>query len=104
MNQPCPHTISYRNLPPSEPDSPLAVEWEFYRKEVGRLLAEGHAGRHVLIKSAEIIGIYNSHNEAVAEGHRRYLMQAFLVHEIQTEERVFRSTFRWRGWPRKLIK
>src|SRR5262249_34165712 len=104
MSQSGPNNISYRDLPPAQPGSQLAVEWDFYRQEVGRLLAEGHAGRHVLIKGAEIIGIYATHEEALSEGYRRFRGQAFLVHEIQAEERVPRSTFWWRGWPRKLIQ
>lgn|SRR5262245_54636716 len=104
MSQPSPNSISYRDLPPAEPDSPLAVEWDFYRHEVGRLLAEGHAGRHVLIKGAEIIGIFDTHLEALDEGYQRYHRQAFLVHEIQAVERVYLNTWRFRGWPRKLTQ
>ena len=104
MNEPRPNTISYRDLPASEPDSPLKVEWEFYRREVGRLLAEGNEGRHVLIKGEEIIGIFDTHLEASTEGSRRYFGQHYLVHQIQAEERVYRSTFWFRGWPRKLTQ
>jgi len=91
-----PNTISYRDLPPSTPDSPLRVEWEFYRKEVGRLLAEGHEGRHVLIKGEEILGIFETHLEASSEGSKRYFGQPHLVHEIQAEERVYRAGGWWR--------
>jgi hypothetical protein len=98
MNQPRPNTISYRDLRPAQPGSPLAVEWDFYRQEVGRLLAEGHTGRHVLIKGAEIIGIYDTHLEASAEGSRRFLGQDIFIHEIQAEERVYRAGGWWRPW------
>jgi hypothetical protein len=98
-------TISYRDLPPAEPGSQLAVEWDFYRQEVGRLLADGHAGKHVLIKGAEIIGIYETHEEALGEGYRRFSRhQPFLIHEIQAEERVYLNTWRFRGWPRKVTQ
>lgn len=98
MNQPCRNTISYRDLPPAQPDSSLAVEWDFYRQEVGRLLAEGHEGRHVLIKGAAIIGIYDTHLEASSAGSRRFFGQAHLVHQIQAEERVYRAGGWWRPW------
>ena len=35
-------TIHYTELPEDTPDSPLYQEWNTYRREVGRLLAEGH--------------------------------------------------------------
>jgi hypothetical protein len=98
MNQPCPNTISYRDLPPAQPGSPLAVECDFYRQEVGRLLAQGHAGRHVLIKGPELIGIYDTHEGALAEGYQRFRGQDFFVHEIQAEERVYRAGGWWRPW------
>src|SRR5437879_13162 len=34
-------TIHYTELPESEPDSPIRQEWNFYRRKVARLLAEG---------------------------------------------------------------
>lgn len=95
-------TISYRDLPPAQPGSPLAVEWDFYRQEVGRLLAEGHVGRHVLIKDAEIIGIYDTYQEASTEGSRRFCGQDVFIHQIEAEEPLIKCTFWWRGWPRKL--
>jgi hypothetical protein len=52
-------TISYTELPPARTDSPIASEWDFYRREVGRLLAEGHENRWVLIKGQEIVGIWD---------------------------------------------
>jgi hypothetical protein len=85
--------IHYTHLPPSSPGSPLHEEWEFYRREVGRLLAEGHEGRHVLIKGSEIIGIYDTRDEALAEGSRRYFLQRqpYLAHEIRELERLIVS-------------
>ena len=85
-----PPTIHYSELPEAKPDSPLYREWEFYRQEAVRLLAEGNAGRHVLIKDAQIIGIWDTHDEAAAAGYQRFLGQPFLVHQIQERERVLR--------------
>ena len=45
-----PPTIHYTELPAAQPDSQLYHEWNFYRREAGRLLAEGHEGHWVLIK------------------------------------------------------
>ena len=38
-------TIHWSELPPAEPGSPCAAEWETFRRELGRLLAEGHEGK-----------------------------------------------------------
>jgi hypothetical protein len=70
------------------------MEWDHYRGEVGQLLTESHAGRHVLILGTEMIGIWDTHEEAVAEGYRRFLGRPFLVHEIQVEEPILRGPFR----------
>jgi len=58
----CP-TIHYTELP-ADTSSPIAAEWNFYRQEAGRLLAEGHEGRWVLIKAERIIGIWGAHEAA----------------------------------------
>src|SRR5262249_5895198 len=80
-------------LPSSALDSPLHQEWEFYKREVGRLLAEGHEGRFVLIKCGEMIGLWETEDEARNEGARRYcaLRQPYLVHQIQEWEPLLYS-------------
>jgi hypothetical protein len=83
-----PLSISYTELPAAKPGSPLYREWETYRREAARLLAEGNAGRHILIKGTQIIGIWNTHDEAATAGYLRFLGRPFLVHEIQERERV----------------
>lgn len=95
MSQQEPRTIHYTELPASEPGTPLDVEWETYRREAGRLLAEGNEGRHVLIKGTEILGIWDSHEDALGEGYKRFLLQPFLVHQIQTRERLYRVRGYW---------
>jgi hypothetical protein len=90
MSNPDPWTIHYTELKPFPPGEPLAVEWSTYLREVSRLLAEGQEGRWVLIKGEEIIGIYDTHDEAAGQGYDRYLRQGFLIHQIQERERVIR--------------
>src|SRR5690348_1311625 len=67
-----PPTIHYTELPPSKPGSVLAEEWETYRREVGRLLVEGHEGRYVLIKDGQIIGIWNQREDAFATAYQKF--------------------------------
>jgi hypothetical protein len=92
-----PWTLHYSALPPSQPESALAVEWEFYRREVGRLLAEGHEGQWVLIKGEEILGFFDTRRAGVAEAYKRYPYprEPFLVHQILTTERVARVSWMW---------
>ena len=85
-----PPTIHYSELPPSKPGEALAEEWETYRREVGRLLAEGHEGRHILIKGDQIIGIWDREEDALATAYQKFLLQPFLVHQIQERERILR--------------
>jgi hypothetical protein len=74
----------------------LHVEGETYRREVACLLAEGYEGKHVLIKGDVIVGIYDTDQEAMAEGRRRFLMQPpFLVQQILTWEPVVRCLWRY---------
>ena len=44
----------------------MSQEWNFYRREVGRLLAEGQEGSWLLIKGDDIIGIWDTQEEAEA--------------------------------------
>jgi hypothetical protein len=90
MHSTHPETIHYTQLAPARQSSPLAAEWETYRREVGRLLAEGHEGKTVLIKGTTIIGVYDSWDAATQEGYRRYLREGFFVKMILTQEPLLR--------------
>ena len=93
-----PTTIHWTELPEDKAEGGNSTEWNFYRREVGRLLAEGHEGRWVLIKGEQIIGIWDTREEALRELNERYLMQAALVHQILTREPVFRGPIRCSLW------
>lgn len=86
-----PRSIHYTELPPAVPGSPLTTEWEFYRREVGLLLSEGRAGKWVLIKGEQVLGLFDSRWDAREEGLRRFLRQPFLVHQVQERERLLRT-------------
>ena len=85
------NTIPWTELPPADPNSPLAAEWETYRREVGRLLAEGQEGKHALIKDDQIIGIYETWDEAREAGLEKYLLQPHCVRPILSREPVIRG-------------
>lgn len=81
-------TIHYTELPPAKPGEEFAEEWETYRREVGRLLAEGNEGRYILIKGSQIIGIWDTQKEAFAVADQRLPLQSFFVHQIRERERL----------------
>jgi hypothetical protein len=90
-------TIHYTELPAPQPDSQLFQEWNFYRREVERLLAEGQEGRFLLIKGENIIGIWDTEEEAEAVALQNYLMQPCLIHQVRSREPLVRMSARfWR--------
>ncbi|VTU01594.1 unnamed protein product [Gemmataceae bacterium] len=93
-----PTTIHWSELQEAPANSPIRVEWDFYRREAGRQLAEGHEGRWLLVKGEEIIGIWDSREEAFAAANKRYLMQPRLVKQILTHEPILRGPSRLYLW------
>lgn len=93
-----PLTIRHTDLPFDSSGGPIAHEWNYYREVVGRLLSEGHEGRWVLIKGKEIIGIWDSEEEADGVRLEKFTLQPVLLKQIQTRERVFRGGGHDRRW------
>jgi hypothetical protein len=83
-------TIHYSELADARPDSPLYLEWNFYRREVGRLLAEGLEGKWVLIKGETIIGVWDTEAETNAVRLEKFLMQPVLMKQILEREPLLR--------------
>jgi hypothetical protein len=81
-----------------ETSGSLATEWNFYLREIGRLLAEGHEGRWLLIKGQEIIGIWDTYEEASTAAAERYSRQPVFVHRILEYEPLIRPSLRWYLW------
>jgi hypothetical protein len=84
-------TIPYTQLPPARPGSPLAAEWETYRREVGRLLAAGLEGKHALIHGDDIVGIFDTWDEAAQAGLEKFLLEPHMIHPILADEPVIRG-------------
>jgi hypothetical protein len=57
-----------------------------YCREVGRLLAEGHQGRYVLIKGDEIIDLFEDWTAARKAGLEQFHREPFFVHAIREVE------------------
>ena|ERR1700722_2726016 len=91
-------TLDCMELPEAKPDDPIGQEWNYYRREVGRLLDEGHEGRWILIKGEETIGIWNTQDEAHAVSLAKFLMQNCLIHQILRREPLIKMSWRFWGW------
>lgn len=67
----------------------LDTEMATYRRLKPELLADPvKAGKYVLIKGDELLGIYPSREEALEQGYERYLFEAFLVKQLVEVEPV----------------
>jgi hypothetical protein len=82
------HSIPCAHLRPAEPGSPLAAEWETYRREVGRLVAEGLEGKYALIPGDKIIDVYDSWETARQAGLQKFLLKPHMVRPILAREPV----------------
>jgi hypothetical protein len=83
-------TIPSTQLPDGPPDSPIATEWNFYRRILGRLLAEGYEGKWLLIKNEEVVGIWDTEAEADTVRLERFAMQPVLMKQILAREPILR--------------
>jgi hypothetical protein len=82
--------VHYTELPPAKPDEVFYQEWNTYRHEVGRLLAEGLQGRFVLIDGTEIVGIFETWEAARAIALTRSPSAPSFVHAIRAVEPYLR--------------
>jgi hypothetical protein len=81
--------VHYTELAPARSDSPTAQEWETYRREAGRLFAEGNEGRFVLIKGDRVNDFFATEEEAEFAGYQQFLLSAFLVQQVREYEPVY---------------
>jgi hypothetical protein len=64
----------------------LETEAETYRRELGRLLAEGHAERYALIKGNEIISIWDTQRDALQAGRDKFGLEDIAVVKIDERD------------------
>lgn len=60
----------------------LERERQFYNENISAWLQQ-HPGQFVLIKGEELAGIFNTMEEALAEGARRYGLAPFLLRRVE---------------------
>ncbi len=64
----------------------LGREFATYRRELPRLLAEGHAGRFALVHEDQILGIWDTQRAASQEGRRRFGLDPITVKKIDPRD------------------
>jgi hypothetical protein len=80
--------IHYTELPEEDESSPLHREWNTYRREVGRMLAEGHEGKVALIHRDTILGLFDSWVTASLEAERLRPLHPIMGQQIREREPV----------------
>ena len=90
MNDEVEATWPCEKLPEFAGHDVLRQEWSTYRREVARLVAEGHEGKAVMIKGDAVLGVFETWQAARAAGVRRFLREPFLVKVVHAAEPLLR--------------
>jgi hypothetical protein len=65
----------------------LDKEREYFKTHRADWLKK-HPGKFVLVKDEELIGVFNTQQEALIEGARRFGTDPFLVRQVEESEQV----------------
>ena len=85
--------VHHSELGPYAPGAPTAVEWDVFRSQLGRMLADGRSGQFVLIDGESVVGYFPTFAEAfAAAGTTRHGDRAF-IHEVEEYIPVLRSGY-----------
>jgi len=63
----------------------LERERQYFSEHLGELISQ-HLGQFVVIKDDELVGAFNTIEEALAEGARRFGLTPFLVRQVTVAE------------------
>jgi hypothetical protein len=63
----------------------LETERQFYSENLATWLTQ-HPGKHVLVKGRELIGAFDTNEEALSEGARHFGLEPFLVRRVQERQ------------------
>ena len=64
----------------------LEVELDTYRRNLEALLAD--VGKYVLIHKKDVIGVYDTYNDAIQNGYEKCGLEPFLVKQIEAIEKI----------------
>jgi hypothetical protein len=74
--------LHWTEVPAPPADSNLHHDYKVFCRELPRLLAEGHAGKFVVIKDGSLLGPFVSRREALYAGVERFPQQHFLLQPV----------------------
>jgi hypothetical protein len=70
----------------------LEPEFRYYREHQDELVRE-HNGKFVVIQGAEVLGAYDTYEQAYAEVSRDHLLGTFLIQHVEPGEGAYTQTF-----------
>jgi hypothetical protein len=82
-------TIHYTQIAEPPPESENYQELQTFRREMPRLLTEGHEGKWALVKGDKIVGVFETFDDGYRAGRERYLFQLFLVQPVREWQPLF---------------
>jgi hypothetical protein len=88
-----PEVVELESLPDLPPGSPLETEWNTFRRELPRLLKEGHRGRYALIQGETVAGVWDTFRDGLQAGYERFGLTPFMVQPVVIHQRPLRA-----GW------
>jgi hypothetical protein len=65
---------------------PLLQELTTYYRHLPQLLAEGEAGRWVVVHGDELYNTWDTYRDALQYGHERFGDQLFMVHKVDPRD------------------
>jgi hypothetical protein len=57
-----------------------------YLRELPRLLEEGHAGRHALVKGDEVLSVWDTQGDAIQAGVERFGLEPIFVKTVDARD------------------
>jgi hypothetical protein len=57
-----------------------------YLRELPRMIEEGHAGRHALVKGDEVVSIWDTQGDAIQAGRERFGLDPIFVKKVDPRD------------------
>ena len=68
----------------------LERELSTYQRELPVLRAQ--TGKHVLVRQDDVVGVFDTYNDALKAGYERFKLEPFLVKKIEAVEQILHFT------------
>lgn len=91
-------TIHHSQLWEDTSSGSLSTEWNYFRREIPRLLAEGHEGQWAGVVGEDVIGFWATREEADAACQERYPGRPVLIQSVRERYQVVRVRWRYLLW------